>query len=264
MRKLVGMQLDESKSVAEHLSLFTSILSQLQDSGLPPFDDKLKAIFLLMTLPDFWETLVVSLSNNPNLTFDGVRGSILNEEIRRKASGEGGSSANMVRGRTKKKNAYAQRSKSKSKERGNASKGKDNLHPANATATATTTATAHLRDRCTGMDQPVAVGNECPYETPPKWKATIRQRTQDSTLTPESMRTGKLSRVKMTMYEKVQVMIKVELSLLRGDIEKEMYANVESYKKAMYANMRKELDKEMLGKCDEMYTSWPKCKGRKK
>ncbi|MCO5608620.1 hypothetical protein L7F22_062833 [Adiantum nelumboides] len=111
MRKLVGMQLDESKSAGEHLSLFTGILSQLQDSGLPSFDDKLKAIFLLMTLPDSWETLVVSLSNNPNLTFDGVRGSILNEEIRRKASGEGGSSANMVRDRTEKKNAYAQRSK---------------------------------------------------------------------------------------------------------------------------------------------------------
>ena len=100
MRKLVGMQLDESKSAVEHLSLFTSTLSQLQDSRMAPFDDKLKAIFLLMTLPDSWETLVVSLSNSPNLTFDGVRGSILNEEIRRKASGEGGSSANMVRGRT--------------------------------------------------------------------------------------------------------------------------------------------------------------------
>ncbi len=125
MRKLVGMQLDESKSAAEHLSLFTGTLSQLQDSGMPPFDDKLKAIFLLMTLPDSWETLVVSLSNNTNLTFDGVRGSILNEEIRRKAGGEGGNSANMVRGRTDKKNAYGQRNKSKSKERGNASKGKD-------------------------------------------------------------------------------------------------------------------------------------------
>ena len=65
MRKLVGMQLDESKSAVEHLSLFTGTLSQLQDSGMAPFDDKLKAIFLLMTLPDSWEKLVVSLSNNP-------------------------------------------------------------------------------------------------------------------------------------------------------------------------------------------------------
>ena len=65
MRKLVGMQLDEFKSAPEHLSLFTGTLSQLQDSGMAPFDDKLKAIFLLMTLPDSWEKLVVSLSNNP-------------------------------------------------------------------------------------------------------------------------------------------------------------------------------------------------------
>ena len=59
---------------------------------------------------------MVSLSNNPILTFDGVRGSILNEEIRRKASGEGGSSANMVRGRTDKRSNNAHRNKSKSKE----------------------------------------------------------------------------------------------------------------------------------------------------
>ncbi|KAH7302046.1 hypothetical protein KP509_23G053800 [Ceratopteris richardii] len=85
------------------------------DSGLPPFDDKLKAIFLLMTLPDSWETLVVSLSNSPSLTFDGVRGSILNEEIRRKASGEGSGSANVARGRTEKKSGNVQRNRSKSK-----------------------------------------------------------------------------------------------------------------------------------------------------
>ena len=82
------------------------------------FDDKLKAIFLLMTVRDSWETLVVSLSNSPNLTFDGVRGSIVNEEIRRKVSGEGGSSANMVRGRTDKRSNYAHKNKSKSQERG--------------------------------------------------------------------------------------------------------------------------------------------------
>ena len=52
MRKLVGMQLDETKTAVEHLSAFTGTLSLLQDSGLPPFEDKLKAIFLLLTLPD--------------------------------------------------------------------------------------------------------------------------------------------------------------------------------------------------------------------
>lgn len=120
MRKLVNMQLDDSKSASEHLSAFTSVLSQLQDSGLQSFDDKLKAILLLMTLPDTWETLVVSLSNSSSLTYDGVRGSILNEEIRRKSSGESGSSAYNARGRSQKRDAgnrTQNRSKSKTKDK---------------------------------------------------------------------------------------------------------------------------------------------------
>ena len=68
----------------------------------------------MTTLPNSWKTLVVSLSNNSNLAFDGIRGSTLNEEIRRKASGEGSGSANVARGRTK-KSENVQRNKSKSK-----------------------------------------------------------------------------------------------------------------------------------------------------
>ena len=45
MHKLVCMQLDESKIAAENLFAFMSTFSRLQDSGLPPFDDKLKATF---------------------------------------------------------------------------------------------------------------------------------------------------------------------------------------------------------------------------
>ena len=59
MCKLVCMYLTESKSATNPLFAFRGILSQLQDSRLPLFDDKLKALFLLMTLPDLWEKLVV-------------------------------------------------------------------------------------------------------------------------------------------------------------------------------------------------------------
>ena len=54
-----------------------------------------------MTLLDSWETLVVSLWNN--LTFDCIRGSILNEESQCKASGEGSGSTNVARVRTEMK-----------------------------------------------------------------------------------------------------------------------------------------------------------------
>ena len=50
-------------------------------------DDELQALLLLSSLPDSWETLVVSLSNSaPNgvLQLAMVKDSLLNEETRRK------------------------------------------------------------------------------------------------------------------------------------------------------------------------------------
>ena len=72
--------MEESNSTVEHIGLFSSILSQGQDSGLHACDDKLKDI--LKILQDSWKTLVASLSNKPNLTFDGVGASILMKRSR--------------------------------------------------------------------------------------------------------------------------------------------------------------------------------------
>lgn len=52
--------------------------------------DELQALLLLSSLPDSWETLVISLSNsapNGNLTMDMVKDNTLNEEARRKEMG---------------------------------------------------------------------------------------------------------------------------------------------------------------------------------
>ena len=68
-----------------------------------------------MTLPNSQETLIVALSNNPNLTFDGVGGSTLNKEIRRKASGEGSGSTNVAKGIIEKKSENILRNKNKTK-----------------------------------------------------------------------------------------------------------------------------------------------------
>ncbi|MCI06462.1 gag-pol polyprotein [Trifolium medium] len=54
------------------------------------FDDEVLGLWLLNTLPDSWGTFRVSITN---LAFDGVvslqsvKGSVLNEEIRRKELG---------------------------------------------------------------------------------------------------------------------------------------------------------------------------------
>ena len=82
MRRLIAARLEDAKSAAKHISTFNGLLNQLEDVEWRIFDDKMKAIFLLMTLLKTWEALVVSLSNSTSLTFDRVRGEILNEEIR--------------------------------------------------------------------------------------------------------------------------------------------------------------------------------------
>ena len=54
-------------------------------------DDGLQALLLLSSLPDSWETLVVSLSNfapNGVLQLAMVKDSLFNEEIRRKDMGK--------------------------------------------------------------------------------------------------------------------------------------------------------------------------------
>ena len=56
------------------------------------FGDEVKAIFLLCSLPESWDTFCIMISNSvPDgmLTFNDVVGSLLAEEIRRKSMDQG-------------------------------------------------------------------------------------------------------------------------------------------------------------------------------
>lgn len=87
------------------------------------------------------------------------------------------------------------------------------------------------------------------FQTPPKAKHTFRRKNREYTVSPTMLRADKMYKFKDEMtYERIQVMIRSELSLLRKDIETEMYAHVETCKETMYADMRKELDNEMISK----------------
>ena len=57
----MAARLEDVKSIGEHISTFNGLLNQLQDLGLQIFNDKIKAIFLLMTLSETWAALVVIL-----------------------------------------------------------------------------------------------------------------------------------------------------------------------------------------------------------
>ena len=86
IRKLVNSKFKDGNSVAEHLSDFQSLINQLSTMKMV-IDDEMQALLLLSSLPDSWETLVVSLSNsapNGKLTMDTVKDSLFNEEQRRR------------------------------------------------------------------------------------------------------------------------------------------------------------------------------------
>ncbi|KZV07155.1 hypothetical protein F511_45364 [Dorcoceras hygrometricum] len=63
MRRLVNMKLKNGTSVAEHTSEYQSLVNQLSSVEMP-LGDEMQALLLLSSLPDSWETLVVSLSNS--------------------------------------------------------------------------------------------------------------------------------------------------------------------------------------------------------
>ncbi|GFZ21721.1 hypothetical protein Acr_29g0008830 [Actinidia rufa] len=86
MRRLVNLNLQRETTVAEHMSEFQNLVNQLTSVDLQ-FDDEMQALLLLSSLPESWETLVVSLSNsapNGKLTTSMVIDALFNEEARRR------------------------------------------------------------------------------------------------------------------------------------------------------------------------------------
>ena len=62
MRKLLNLKLKEGQSIADHLNDFEGMIAQLLVAGIS-LDDETRACLLLSSLPDSWNTLVVSLGN---------------------------------------------------------------------------------------------------------------------------------------------------------------------------------------------------------
>jgi hypothetical protein len=89
IRRLVNLKYKDGQSVTEHLSNFQGLLNELSTMKLV-LDDNVQALLMLSSLPDSWETLVVSLSNSaPNgvMTIGMVKDSMFNEKARRKEQG---------------------------------------------------------------------------------------------------------------------------------------------------------------------------------
>ena len=118
----MNLKYREGASIAEHLNEMQSITNQLSSMKMS-LDDELQALLLLSSLPESWETLVVSLSNSaPDgiVTMSQVTSSLLNEELRRKSSATSQNDSQALisenRGRSKSRSSSRMgRSKSRSR-----------------------------------------------------------------------------------------------------------------------------------------------------
>ncbi|MCO5567291.1 hypothetical protein L7F22_020981 [Adiantum nelumboides] len=82
----------EGSSVSSYLNEFNALYSQLTSKGLN-FDDEMKAIFLLCSLPASWDTFNTAFSNSTHggkLAFDDFTSALLTEEIQRQSLDNGG------------------------------------------------------------------------------------------------------------------------------------------------------------------------------
>ena len=84
MKRLFNMNMSEGGYVANHLNDFNIVTSQLSSVGVN-FDDEVRALLFLCSLPESWNGLVMAISNSVSrsstLKFDDVVGAILSEEI---------------------------------------------------------------------------------------------------------------------------------------------------------------------------------------
>ena len=91
--------------MAQHLNELNTIITQLSSVEIE-FDDEVRALILLSSLPDSWNatvTAVSSSSGNGKLKVNDVRDLVLSEEILQRESGETSNSSALhteSRGRT--------------------------------------------------------------------------------------------------------------------------------------------------------------------
>ncbi|KAA8515916.1 hypothetical protein F0562_019095 [Nyssa sinensis] len=106
IRKLVNMKFKKGGSITDHLNEFQSVVNQLATMKMV-IEDELQALLLLSSLPDSWETLVVTMSNfapDGKLSMGQVSSSLFNEETRRKLAGTDNAQALVSENRGRSKN----------------------------------------------------------------------------------------------------------------------------------------------------------------
>ena len=86
LKQLVDLKMKDGTSMSNHLSEFNSMFDHVSGQGIE-LNDSLKALFLLITLPDIWDTFCTTVSTNVDadgLSSVTIEASLLFKEVNRK------------------------------------------------------------------------------------------------------------------------------------------------------------------------------------
>ena len=85
MKKLFNLKMVDNERIAEHLNEFNTLSSQLESVEIN-FDDEIRSLVLLSSLPKGWDGFVMVVSNSyvtGTLKFDDAVLVVLSKEVRR-------------------------------------------------------------------------------------------------------------------------------------------------------------------------------------
>ena len=86
MKKLFNLKMVEGTPVAQHLNEFNTITNQLSSMEID-FDDEIRALIVLASLPNNWEAMRMAVSNSvgkSKFKYDDIQDLILSEEVHRR------------------------------------------------------------------------------------------------------------------------------------------------------------------------------------
>ena len=122
LKQLVDLKMKEGTSMSNHLNEINTMYSNLVSQEVE-FPDSVKALFLLITLPDSWDIFQTAISNSAppsGLIEENEASSLLTEEVNRKNLDCIQSGTTLyVWGRSQGKGKSQDRARSKSNSRGN-------------------------------------------------------------------------------------------------------------------------------------------------
>ncbi|MCO5546975.1 hypothetical protein L7F22_000414 [Adiantum nelumboides] len=98
IKKLINLRMEEGPSMNAHLHVFNTIFNQLATQKAT-FEDNVKAMFLLVTLPELWDTFRTAISNLvpiDELISTNVKSNLLTKGINKKTNAGSKFSSEMV------------------------------------------------------------------------------------------------------------------------------------------------------------------------